>query len=297
MSLSELVAIVGGDLVAPDRALVPGPGHSPGDRSVSLYVDRNDRLVVTSFGRSQWREVLDDLRARNLIDANNRLCTAQSGAGPMARVRSDSERIAAAIRLWDRGGPVAGTLSERYVRNRAIRRSLPGRDALRHLAATPLYAYADEGPCFPALLAAIRDVTGAVTAVEITYLNGRGARREGVRTPRKIVGVFRPGGAVRLDPSGADMAVAEGVFTALSVSERFGRPTWAALSIYRLESWRPPEGVRSLLVAADNGRCGARAARRLIASLAKTPIEVRLEFPSPGFDDFNTQAQQQPFKL
>ena len=64
MSLADIVKQIGGDLYSPSRAIVPGPGHSPEDRSVSLMVDRDGRLVVRSFGRSTWQEVFDDLRRR-----------------------------------------------------------------------------------------------------------------------------------------------------------------------------------------------------------------------------------------
>ena len=69
MSLLPIVRALGGDLYAGGRrANIPAPGHSRADRSVSLVLS-GGRVVAHSFGGADWREVLDDLRARGLIDA------------------------------------------------------------------------------------------------------------------------------------------------------------------------------------------------------------------------------------
>jgi hypothetical protein len=68
MSLGNIVRVLGGDLYdGGRRANIPAPGHSAADRSVSLLL-RDDRVFVHTFGDSDWREVLDDLRARRLVD-------------------------------------------------------------------------------------------------------------------------------------------------------------------------------------------------------------------------------------
>jgi hypothetical protein len=71
MSLRHIVDALGGDLYdGGRRASVPGPNHSAGDRSVSLLL-QGGRVVVNTFGRTVWTEVLDDLRERGLIDRDN----------------------------------------------------------------------------------------------------------------------------------------------------------------------------------------------------------------------------------
>jgi len=71
MSLQTIVQTLGCDLYDRGRrANIPAPGHSAADRSVSLLLE-GDRVVVHTFGGGDWREVLDHLRALNLIDAAN----------------------------------------------------------------------------------------------------------------------------------------------------------------------------------------------------------------------------------
>jgi putative DNA primase/helicase len=293
MSLADIVKTLGGELCGHGgrRALIPGPGHSPDDRSVSLMVDPSGRLVVQSFGRSAWYEVLDALRERHFIDDNNYLCGSGQQADYTVADRTDVQKVAVARRLWARGRPAAGTLSERYIRGRAINRPLPSDEVVRHLAATPVRAYDDEAPYHPAMLACVRNLAGEVTAVEITYLDRFGSRHPRLKTPRKIIGVIPEGAAVRIDAADEEMAVAEGFFSALSASERFGRPAWALLSTSRMRVWTPPAGTRSVLIAADNGRAGAWAAGQLTVSLQRGGVEAFTRFPAPRFDDFNSEAQ------
>ncbi len=126
-----------------------------------------------------------------------------------------------------------------------------------------------------------------MTAVEITYLGPAGRRAAGLRLVRKTVGLIPPGSAVRLDPWGPDMLVAEGVFTALSARRRFDLPAWALLSTSNLRSWRPPPGVRSVLIAADRGPDGEASARVLARALRAMGIRTRIALPPPPHGDWN----------
>jgi putative DNA primase/helicase len=190
--LGRLAHALGGDCYAGGRrALVPAPGHGPDDRSVSLLLEAG-RLVVHSFGAADWRDVLDDLRARGWIDAGNRLC---DGGGARPRVEpgldpTRAERVAAARALWAGGGPVvASSAAAAYGRTRRVRTDLIGPGALRAHPAIPLSVYRDRGPRLAALLAGVVAAAGDLTAVEVTYLDARGARSRLARPPRKIVGV------------------------------------------------------------------------------------------------------------
>jgi hypothetical protein len=293
MSLRAIVRALGGELYdGGRRANIPAPGHSTEDRSVSLLL-RDDRVVVHTFGDGDWKSVLDHLRDKQLIDANNAPVT--GGGGPAGHRPgrpdlADFERRDAALRLWDAGRAIGRTPSERHCRLRAIHRDLPGPEALRHNNEASVAAYCQSRYRRPALLAGIRTPDGQLTAVEITYLTPSGRRAKDLRLPRKTVGTAPGGCAVRLDPAAEAMLVAEGVFTTLSATEWFGLPGWALLSTRSLRAWSPPDGVRSVLIAGDRGKDGEASAEVLRARLVEAGLAATVALPPAPYGDWNEWA-------
>jgi hypothetical protein len=288
-SLLTIVRALGGELYdGGRRANVPAPGHSRGDRSVSLLLS-SGRVVAHCFGGCDWREVLDDLRRRGLVGAEGE---PRSGGTPEvgpARLPLRSERLAAAHHLWSGGEVVRpGSLSSRHAHLRGVRRDVP--DALRYHPAAPLAAYQPCRTSRPALMAAVHAVDDQLTAVELTYLDPDGRRATGLRLSRKTVGLLPAGSAVRLDPPDHELLVAEGVFTALSATERFGLPGWALLSTSNLRRWTPPTGVRRILIAADRGRDGEASAALLADRLRGAGLRVVVRAPGPPDGDWNEAA-------
>ena len=83
------------------------------------------------------------------------------------------------------------------------------------------------------------------------------------------------------------MLIGEGVFTTLSASEWFGLPAWALMSTRNLRVWSPPEGVRSVLIAADRGRDGEASAARLQGRLVQAGLAATIALPPAPFGDWN----------
>lgn len=291
MNLKAIVAKRGGDIYdGGRRANIPAPGHSAADRSVSLVL-MNGRVLVHTFNGVDWRDVLDDLRASGLIDAANRPGSV-SGA-PLARAAEPTliDRRWRAAELWDASGRLERSLSARYLRGRGIVGPLPGGEVIRHHHRCPVSVYAARSTTRAALVARICDSSGALAAVELTYLDGNGRRAVGLRLPRKTVGVVPPGSAVRLMASAGEMLVAEGLVTTLSAIDHFGLPGWALLSTTNLRSWMAPEGVRSVLIAADRGEDGERSAQVLRESLIARGLRARIELPPEPWGDWNEAMQ------
>ncbi len=283
-SLAPIVRALGGDLLAGGlRAQVPGPGHSPADRSVSLLL-AGSRVVVHCFAGDDWREVLAELRDLGLVDAAGRLVGAAGDRGRRGDPPPRAARTAIARQLWSEARAIGGTLSERHLRLRGVAGTPP--DALRHHPGVPAAVYAGQGVRRPALLAAIRDPAGDLQGLEVTYLAANGDRAP-VPTPRKTIGGCPAGSAVRLAPARPRLLVGEGVFTCLSAARVFALPAWALLSTRNLRSWRPPAEVRAVLIAADRGPDGERSARGLAAALRARGVQAAVRWPPAPYGDWN----------
>lgn len=285
-TLASVVRVLGGELYAGGRqASIAGPGHSPSDRSVSLRLTPDGRVLIHCFAGDDWREVSALLLRSGLVDRSGRLIG--SVREEHATDRSLTERRRAAVELWDAGQPIAGTLSERHLWRRAIRR--PGGERLRHYGLTPVLVYQDAGARRPALLALLTDAEDRPCGLEVTYLSSSGDKAL-MRTPRKLVGLSPAGAAVRLDRAGDTLLVAEGVATALSASEVFGLPAWALLSAGKLQRWTPPPEVGRVVIAADSGEVGMTAARILMDRVRMSGRNVEIASPPTGYGDWNEAA-------
>lgn len=295
MSLKTIVQVLGGDLYDRGyRANIPAPGHSPADRSVSLML-KDGSIIVHTFGDGDWRAVLDHLREHGLVDAHHAPTSVSGGkARPAFGVvgATDLERLDVARRFWQGGRALAGTLSERHCRLRHIERALPGPDVARHNSETPVSAYGDDRLRRPALLVGVSAAAaGTFTAVEVTYLTANGRRALDLHLSRKTVGPVPPGTAARIDPAAPEMLVAEGFFTTLSATECFGLPGWALMSTRNLRSWSAPEGVRSVLIAADRGKDGEASAEALRRRLVRQGVRAHVALPPEPHGDWNEAAR------
>jgi hypothetical protein len=66
LDIHAIVRTLGGDLIGPDSANVPGPGHNPNDRSLSIRrVDRDSgQIIVFSHAGDDWQLCKDYIRER-----------------------------------------------------------------------------------------------------------------------------------------------------------------------------------------------------------------------------------------
>ncbi|KQV54654.1 toprim domain-containing protein [Caulobacter sp. Root342] len=291
MSLRAIVRRLGGDLYdGGRRANIPAPGHSRRDRSVSL-LERDGRVLVHTFGDSDWRAVRDHLRALGLLGSSGGAARSAPVTGAEAAPdRGRTARRETAQRIWGQGRAIVGTLSERHCRGRGVVGELPGPQALRHHPAAPLSVYRPTKATRPALMAGVVDADGMLTAVEVTYLNPGGRAAFDLALPRKTVGLIPAGSAVRLDRAGPQLLVAEGVFTTLAARRRFALPAWALLSTSNLRRWRPPPGVGFVLIAADRGPDGEASARHLAQELSRGGTRSEIALPPPAFGDWDEAA-------
>jgi hypothetical protein len=189
----------------------------------------------------------------------------------------------AARRLFHAGRPVTGTRAEAYLRARGITAPLDW-PALRFHPSV-YYRHAEDAPLelWPALLAAITDLSGAITGILRTWLDPTRPGKATVADPRRALGHLL-GNGVRFGDSSGILAAGEGVETMLALKSVLPLlPMVAGLSANHLAALDLSPALRRLYVARDNDAAGINAAERLRERACG--IDVRELVPVHG--DFN----------
>jgi putative DNA primase/helicase len=158
--------------------------------------------------------------------------------------------IKANVRHAEKGDPVSLYLWRRLNTNLEPLPRLGYAEALRH------YTGKDQYKSTPAMLGALRDVTGAVVGWHITHITLLGAKAFGGDSRRYCKLKPMAGSAIRLYPAESTLIVAEGIESALAWRVVTADPVWATTSASLLKSFEPPQGVRRLLIAGDNDANG-----------------------------------------
>jgi Toprim domain/CHC2 zinc finger len=147
----------------------------------------------------------------------------------------------------------------------------------------------------PAMIAAVTDSQGRVTAIQRTwaerqyvYDSYRGPEAKGTRcawlkVSKKSLGRMGAG-AVRLSEPGPTLGLAEGVEDSLSASEIYSLPVWAVCGASRLGSIEIPECVEAIKIFADNGSAGEKAAAAAEKTYLRRGYAIEVLFPESGHD-------------
>ena len=189
----------------------------------------------------------------------------------------------AARRLFRSGRPVPGTPAEAYLRARGITAPLDW-PALRYHPS--VYYRADENApleLWPALLAAVTALDGAISGIQRTWLDRDRPAKAPLADPRRALGHLL-GNGVRFGKATDIVAAGEGIETMLALKSVLpDLPMIAGLSANHLSALDLPSSMRRLYVARDNDAAGRRAAERLHAR--HRGIDVRELVPAHA--DFN----------
>ena len=204
---------------------------------------------------------------------------------PKQREWTDSDKHAAMERLWRSAKPVhPRDPVGRYLINRVGITTFP--EALR----TALGVKHREGGTHPCMLALLTGPDGKPAMVHRTYLTEDGQKAALIPVKMFMPGKVTPGSAVQMD-YGEEIAIAEGLETALSVTKIMGIPCWATCSTQLMMQWKPPAGVKRVVIAADNdANFSGFAAGYTLAHRICDIIKVTVQYP-PTFGDFNDQLR------
>jgi len=140
-----------------------------------------------------------------------------------------------------------------------------------------------------AMLAVFSLAEGEAVTIHRTFI--KDGKKLDIEAPRKVMTPIKKmaGGAVRLYPEdGEVLGVAEGIETAIGCKEYFKIPTWAALSASLLEGFKPPIGIKEVIIFSDNDEnyCGQKASYTLANRLFTERMKVEVHIPIKVGDDW-----------
>ena len=244
--------------------------------------DHGDLLDLIGKNRhlESLRDVLDE--ARSFLSAPQPI--PERSVKPRASSISQGS-LESARRLFAASHLLKGTLAECYLRSRGLT-NLDGLSALRF---HPLCFYRPEQGAmnltFPALIAAVTGLSGAVSGVHRTWLDPAGNGKAAVETPRRAMGHLL-GHAVRFGNAEDVLAAGEGIETVLSLRTVLpGLPLAAALSSRHLAAILFPPSLRVLYILRDPDPAGDGAVQSLVSRAKAAGIEAVPLAPLVG--DFN----------
>lgn len=200
------------------------------------------------------------------------------------RILSDDQRArqAQARAIWRHRLDVDGSFGETYLRWRGI--------SIRKLPPTLGFVnrawHGWERTERPALIGAIQNGEGQVTAIQTIFLRPDGQGKAGIVPAKPVTGPMCDG-AVRLGRPGPILGIAEGIETALSAKQIYSLPVWATLGASRLGALRLPDIVETVIIFADNGERGKAEAEKAAKIYADQDRTFQIEYPPDGLSDFN----------
>jgi hypothetical protein len=262
-----------------------GPESGPGaagrwtDSASTEYGDLLD-VIRETCGLVDFRDVADE--ARRFLS----LPRAEPRRSPKpVRTPVPAGSPEAARRLFAISQPITGTLAAAYLRHRGI--TMLHDTASLRFHPRSYYRPDDSLPTeiWPAMIAAVTDLSGAITGVHRTWLAPDGFGKAPVDTPRRAMGGLL-GQAVRFGAAGEVLAVGEGIETMLSLRCALpAMPMAAALSANHLAALLLPLTLRRLYIARDADASGDMALAALTERAEAAGIETLALSPRMG--DFN----------
>jgi phage/plasmid primase-like uncharacterized protein len=245
-----------------------GPAGKWQDAATSEHGDLLD-VIRESLGLTDFADVAEEARRFLSLPRGERAQSKKPASTPAAPGSSEAAR-----RLFAMSQSIGGTLAETYLRKRGIL-ALHGTANLRFHPRC--YYRPDEHEpteMWPALIAAVTDLSGHFTGVHRTWLAPDGSDKAPIDTPRKAMGDLL-GHAVRFGIPGEVMAAGEGIESVLSVREVVpGMATAAALSAAHLAAILFPDTLRRLYIVRDSDPAGDGAMARLTERANAVGIEA-----------------------
>jgi putative DNA primase/helicase len=295
-----LARLLGGEVAGRDKVLVPGPGHSPRDRSLQITVSSHapDGFLTHSFADDHWQDCRDYVRARLGLpqwepgdEQNRRVSNVREfdrrpvDAEGEPRPRTDAElcNLRRASDLWGEAKDPRRTVAETYLKLRRL--TLEDSIACRVLRFHPCCPWRNENTGqidhVPALIAAFRSLDDdAIVAVHRVALTA-----DGHKLGKRMLGPVRRAAIIFDDNVGDELAIGEGIETSLAARQLGIKPTWALGSAGAIAHFPVIPGITTLRIIGENdGGTNERAASECAPRWQRAGRHVRIIRPNRGKD-------------
>jgi putative DNA primase/helicase len=238
-----IVSVIGGAVTGRDTCNVPGPGHSPADRSLSIRIDPADPLgfKTNSFAGDDWRVCRDYVAAALGL---------KHGGSRISSQAAKEIKTSGWSSLWSETVSSVGTIVEKHLA--LLNLALPD----EHEGVLRFHPSCPFGPGVrqPCMVALFRDIkTNQPKAIHRTALTA-----DGQKIGRMSLGPIG-GCAIKLTPDedvAEGLAIGEGIETTLGGMALNFRPAWALGSAGAIAKFPVLSGIECLTILVDNDNSG-----------------------------------------
>jgi putative DNA primase/helicase len=284
----QTIARIMGGQVARRKALVPGPGHSPRDRSLSISLSATapNGFLVHSFAGDSWQDCRDYVCERMGLPSwrpvSDRYCRTFRPAPVRFSITDEKQRTEFALRLWNEARDPRETVVAVYLRSRKL--SLEPEHAGSVIRFHPELKLDDAR--VGGMLCLFRDIrTNEPCGIHRTFLDGRGRKLD-----RKMLG-RASGAAIKLDADENVMMglhIGEGVETCITATMAGLRPVWALGSAASIAAFPVLSGIDAVTVLGETDDNGAneRAVQSCATRWKEAERDALVATPIVG-GDFN----------
>jgi putative DNA primase/helicase len=310
IDIRNLAYALGGKVIGRNQVAAPGPGHrSRKDKSLVVKLDDRapDGFVVISFAGDSWQECKDHVRQRlglpawqpgdeqdrripssRIAEWDRSAVDSETNEAPRAWTEDEIKRINAARNIWAAAKDPRGTIADVYLRQHRkleLTDQLAG-SVLRFHPAVP-WRDEDTGDAIqvPALIAAFRSIdNNQITAIHRIALNADGSKHG-----RRMLGIVERAAIKLAMPDYGELAVAEGVETALAATQLGFKPAWALGSCGAISRLPVIDGIERLTLLGENDSANADAVKTCGDRWLRAGRNVLIAMPDDEYNDLNDE--------
>ena len=283
--IRAIARALGGEKTGSNSCNVPGPSHSPADRSLSITIHSRapGGFVVFSHAGDDPIKCRDYIRSRlgmaqwdSGTDRRPPLVVTQAAADP------DRDRLKLlALRIWNEASDPRGTIVQRYLsehRGLGLQDDISGSSIRFHGK-----LYFDRHTRHPGMVCLLRNIkTNEPCGIHRTFLDADTARK----IDRKMLGIAKDA-AIKFDDPGADLALGEGVETVLAAREAGYRPAWAVGSCGAIRNFPVLKTLSELTLLQENDPASKGSVRACCKRYvdARRPVNIVTSHIGNDFND------------